>query len=80
MGQSELSALEAEIAATTRRLSATVEELSFRLQPRELGRRTLTGAADRASSAARGTGAVVALAGLLLLGVLAAARWHRSRR
>jgi hypothetical protein len=45
---SEPQAIEAEIAATRARLASTVDELSGRLRPQEIGRRSLAGAAGRA--------------------------------
>ncbi|MGL5829298.1 MAG: hypothetical protein ACRC0L_06985 [Angustibacter sp.] len=78
MGRSELTDLEDEIGRITQRLAATVEELSFRLQPRELGRRTLAGAGHRARGLA-GLGLVAAV-GVVAVGLLAAARWRLRRR
>ncbi len=79
MGHSELADLEAEIGRTTRRLAATVEELSYRLQPRELSRRTLAGAGQKARGVISRPGSV-ALGSLMLLGLAAAAAWRLRRR
>jgi hypothetical protein len=51
MSQTDLQAIEAEIVATRARLADTVDELSVRLRPQEIGRRSLAGLSARARRA-----------------------------
>jgi hypothetical protein len=82
---SDPAAIEAEIEATRARLAGTVDELSGRLQPKEIGRRSLAGAQTRVRAATTtpdGAPRVERLAaiGAALAVLVALMAWSRRRR
>jgi hypothetical protein len=87
VSQNDPAAIEHDIEATRERLAGTVDELAVRLQPKEIGRRSLAGLQARLKAAtttpdgsprveriAAVAAAVVSFAGLVVL------RRRRSRR
>jgi hypothetical protein len=83
MRQVDPKVMEADIAATAARLAETVQDLSHRLQPKEIGRRSAKAATERAQAAfttADGQPKIVALAGLGLALTAMGLLWRRKRR
>lgn len=83
MRQIDPKTMEDEIAATATRLAATLQEITDRLQPQEIARRSAAVAADRARSAFTtrdGQPKVIPLAAMVLAALAGLAIWRRARR
>ncbi len=84
MSQTDPQAIEAEIVATRARLADTVDELSVRLRPGEIGRRSVAGVAGRARRATRTDRGTPRVGPLAVLGAVAVAvgllAWRRQGR
>lgn len=88
MSQSDPAAIESDIEATRARLAGTVDELAVRLHPKEIGKRSVRDAKERARTATHAPDgslrteriAAVAAAALAVVGLLVALRRRRSHR
>lgn len=85
MSQPDPAAIEADIDATRQRLAATVDELSVRLRPQEIGRRSVQDVVSRVRTATTTADgalrtervAAIAAAAVALLGFVVLGRRHR---
>lgn len=82
---SDPAEIEREIALRQARLAATVDELTMRLTPKEMGRRAAAGARQRVSTALRAEDGSLRVERIVAVGaalatLLGLVVWQRSRR